>query len=138
MKSPSSSRERMRIAAAIRSRSVSRTFATIHGSSSMTSRSALRPGDLLLSAALALSGAAPPSTPQPAPSVTVPARFDCANATRAVDRFICANPPLPWPDLALPHISLPVLDSLTGPPTAHLVPSPRHRGRQQTPRYPPP
>src|SRR3546814_10363715 len=79
----------------------------------MTSRSALRPGDLLLSAALSLSGAASPSTAQPAPSVTVPASFDCGKATRAVDRFICANAALRWQDLALSRSYRAVLDSLT-------------------------
>src|SRR3546814_4775943 len=87
----------------------------------MTSRSALRPGDLLLSAALSLSGAASPSTAQPAPSVTVPASFDCGKATRAVDRFICANAALRWQDLALSRSYRAVLDSLTGPARAALV-----------------
>src|SRR3546814_16006225 len=102
----------------------------------MTSRSALRPGDLLLSAALSLSGAASPSTAQPAPSVTVPASFDCGKATRAVDRFICANAALRWQDLALSRSYRAVLDSLTGPARAALVAQPigrascRERGCQ--------
>ncbi|MBB5704850.1 lysozyme inhibitor LprI family protein [Sphingopyxis panaciterrulae] len=70
---------------------------------------------------MALSGAASPSTAQPAPSVTVPASFDCGKATRAVDRFICANAALRWQDLALSRSYRAVLDSLTGPARAALV-----------------
>src|SRR3546814_4838338 len=57
---------------------------------------------LSFTAALALVGTgAAPSIAQPASSATVPASFDCAKATRPVDRFICANAALRWQDLAL-------------------------------------
>jgi uncharacterized protein YecT (DUF1311 family) len=93
----------------------------IRASSSMTERSksaALLSGALLCG--LALGGAAP-STAQPAASVTVPAGFDCSKATRAVDRFICANAALRWQDLALSRSYRAALARLTGPARAALV-----------------
>jgi uncharacterized protein YecT (DUF1311 family) len=81
-----------------------------------------RIGGLLFFAGLALSGAgAVSSTAQPAPSATVPASFDCTKATRAADRFICANAALRWQDLALSRSYRAVLDRLTGPARAALV-----------------
>src|SRR3546814_18453407 len=57
---------------------------------------------LSFTAALALVGTgAAPSIAQPASSATVPASFDCAKATRPVDRFLCANAALRWQALAL-------------------------------------
>jgi uncharacterized protein YecT (DUF1311 family) len=79
----------------------------------------LRLGGLFL-CALALGGAAP-SIAQPAPSATVPASFDCGKATRAVDRFICANAALRWQDLALSRSYRAVLAKLAGPARAALV-----------------
>jgi uncharacterized protein YecT (DUF1311 family) len=75
-------------------------------------------GGLLL-CVLALGGA--PSTAQPAPSATVAASFDCGKATRAVDRFICANAALRWQDLALSRSYRAVLTKLTSPARTALV-----------------
>jgi|GEM_PF-2047049 len=75
-----------------------------------------------LLAALLLGGAgAAPATAQPVPSASVPASFDCGKATRAVDRFICANAVLRWQDLALSRSYRAVLGRLTDPARAALV-----------------
>jgi uncharacterized protein YecT (DUF1311 family) len=87
----------------------------------MTGSTRARRGGLVL-AALALSGAvAVPAVAQPATSTTVPASFDCGKATRAVDRFICANAALRWQDLALSRSYRTVLGKLAGPARAALV-----------------
>src|SRR3546814_2433171 len=68
----------------------------------MTSGRDIRFGGFLLFVAAALGGAGVvPSSAQTATPATVPASFDCGKATRAVDRFICANAALRWQDLAL-------------------------------------
>ncbi|MGV7120824.1 lysozyme inhibitor LprI family protein [Sphingopyxis sp. 550A] len=64
---------------------------------------------------------AAPAAAQSAPPVSVPASFDCGKATRAVDRFICANAALRWQDLALSRSYRAVLDKLSGSARAALV-----------------
>src|SRR3546814_4255523 len=88
----------------------------------MTSGRDIRFGGFLLFVAAALGGAGVvPSSAQTATPATVPASFDCGKATRAVDRFICANAALRWQDLALSRSYRAVLGVLTGPARAALV-----------------
>lgn len=68
---------------------------------------------------LALGGPLP-SIAQPAPA-RVAASFDCGKATRAVDRFICANAALRWQDLALSRSYRAVRERLAGAARAALV-----------------
>lgn len=71
---------------------------------------------------LALVAACPASFAAPPTSATaVPAGFDCAKATRPIDRFICATATLRWQDLALSRSYRAVLGALTTPARAALV-----------------
>lgn len=75
----------------------------------------------LVPAILALGGAiSVPAVAQTAQS-GVPASFDCGKATRAVDRFICANAALRWQDYALSRSYSAVRDAATGPARAALL-----------------
>lgn len=92
---------------------------------------ARRRAGLLLALAL-LWGGAPASArgqgaarlgalPLAVPRAAVPASFDCGKATRAVDRFLCANAALRWQDLALSRSYRAARDARTGPARAALV-----------------
>ena len=79
-------------------------------------------GGLLLAATIPLNGTVvAPSNAQTAAPVTVPASFDCGKATRAVDRFLCANAALRWQDLALSRSYRATFSALSGPARAALV-----------------
>ena len=88
----------------------------------MTSWRKIGFGGLLLSATIPLNGTVvAPSNAQTAAPVTVPASFDCGKATRAVDRFLCANAALRWQDLALSRSYRATFSALSGPARAALV-----------------
>ena len=71
--------------------------------------------------ALAAAIAAAPAVAQTPSTTSVPAGFDCGKATRAVDRFICANAALRWQDLAMSRSYRAARDAATGPARAELL-----------------
>lgn len=76
-------------------------------------------GGLLL-AVFAMAGVGGVSSAAPPPA-TVPAGFDCGKATRAIDRFICADATLRWQDLALSRTYRAARDAASGPARAALL-----------------